>query len=187
VSLADRLAAAQAAVTGPQRLVGELEAALADAVGRSDFATAAEIQAQLPPAREALGLAEVDVRVVQETQAALATAADAERRRVAEAQQRDQAQRALEDAMAAEQQTLDAVDAALAEMREHLVAAWGAFQRAQSVEPGVLDARWRAVEARRVLGEWPAQDPGPAPVPSNRTQAAAGSDPLVRELLRWQP
>jgi len=186
-ALADRLAAAQAAAIEPQRRVSELEAALADAVDRSDFAAAAEIQQQLPAAREALGLAEVDVRVITETQAALAAAADAERRKIAEAQQRDQAQRVIEDAQAAEEQTLDAVDAALAEMRDHLRAARNAFQQAQAVEPGVLQARRQAIEARRTLGEWPSHHPGPVPTAPNNCQVLADTDPLVRELARWRP
>src|SRR5579859_7754761 len=67
-ALADRLAAAQAAAAGPRKRVSDLEAALAAAVEAADFAAAADIQRQLEPAREALALADVDVRVITEAQ-----------------------------------------------------------------------------------------------------------------------
>jgi hypothetical protein len=185
-SLADRLSHAQAAVAAPRRRVSELEAALAAAVEQSDYEAAAELQEQLPGAREALALAEVDVRVIEEAQAALAAAADAERRAVEQARQRDDAQRQVEASGAAEQQILDQVDAALVEAREHLTAARGAWLRALNLETRVLDHRRRAVEAQRVLGEFPAHHPGPAVVGPNQARSLADTDPLVAELARWR-
>jgi hypothetical protein len=186
VTLAGKLAAAQAAVAAPQRRVSELEAALAAAVEAPDFAAAARIQEELPAARERLALAEVEVRVIGEAQAAVNAAADAERRRVAEAQQREELQRVLEAALAAEQQALGQIDAALGVMRGHLAAAKGALQRAGSHEGTVLEARRRAIEARRALGEFPPGHPGPQAAGAGRVQSVIGGDPLIAELARWR-
>jgi hypothetical protein len=196
--LADRLAAAQAAVAEPQRRVAELEAALADAVERSDYATAAEVQAQLPAAREALGLAEVDVRVVAETQVALAATADAERQEITEAQRRDQARQTIEASGAVEQRTQSEIDAALGEMRRFLVAARTAYRRALAEQDSILLVRRVAAQARFDLGEigeppnpFGEKHPRPLGPPvvmgENRVSVLADTDPLIGALVKWCP
>lgn len=184
-SLADRLAAAEAAVTEPQRRVAELEAGLAAAIEASDFAAAAVVQEQLPAARQALALATVNARALAETQAAIEQERQATERAIQEARQRDEAKRIIEAASAAERQALDQVDAALGVMRGHLAAAKGALQRAQGAEAGVIAARRQAVQAQVMLGEFEA--PGPRVFGPSTTQALADTDVLVRELIRWCP
>jgi hypothetical protein len=185
-SLADRLSHAQAAVAAPRRRVSELEAALAAAIERADYAAAAEFQEQLPAAREALALAEVDVRVITEAQAALAAAADAERREIAEAQRRDDARRVIENSVAAEAQAAEARDTALAAMRSYLGSAKAAYQQALAVEGAIGAVRHQAVQAQHVLGEFPPGDPGPRVVGSNVARSLADSDPLVAALAGWR-
>lgn len=183
--LAERLAAAQAAVEGPRQQVAELTAALQAAVGRQDYAEAARLQEQLPAAREALALAEVDVRVITERAQALAAETDAERRAVDEQQQRDEAQRTIAHAQEAGARARAQVDAAITEMWEHVTAAQEALNRALSWEPATREHAQRIIQANHVLGKYPPGHPGPAPARYTRASALVEGDELARLISRW--
>jgi hypothetical protein len=181
-SLAERIAAAGAAVTEPRRRVSELEADLAAAVERSDYAAAAKAQERLPAAREELALAEVDLRVLSEAQARLDAAAAAEQRVIQEAQARDEARRVVEDAMASEKRALDGIEEALAQMRAAIGAAKDAFRQAQAWEAKAYQERARAHQAHVTLGERPNGMRITAP---NRASVLLEQDKTVRALMQW--
>ena len=187
LSLADRLAAAQAAVAGPQRRVSELEATLTAAVEKGDYASAAVTQAELRPAREALALAEVDVRVIGEALAALDAAAGAELRQVEEAQRRELAQAALAVAGEKERAAQAEIDGALAGVWDHIRAAQDDYRRALAAQDAIRQARQAEAQARGVLEPLPPGHHYPVPSGENRVGVLADNDPLIRELARWRP
>jgi hypothetical protein len=184
VSLADRLAAAQAAMEAPRQRVSELEAALAAAEEAKDYAAAARIQEELPAPREALALAEAEVRIIGEAQAAVNAVADAERQRIAKAREREEAERALALARDAEQRAAGQENAAESVFWGHLAAARGAFQRMGAAGADRTAAMQQQVQIRVLLGEVPA--PGPRVPWAGRASALKESSALVRELLRSQ-
>lgn len=196
-ALAGRLAAAQAAVAGPRQRVAELEGALAVAVEASDFAEAAAIQQQLPAAREALALTEIDMRVIEEQQRSLAEAEAAEARQIAEAQRRDQARKVIEASGDEEQRIQAQIDEALDAMRTKLAGARADYQRALTAQAEILGLRRAAAQAEFDLGE---VAPPPNPFGEKRPRAAGppvvfgevrvsslrDHDPLIRALAEWR-
>jgi chromosome segregation ATPase len=182
-SLQDRLRAAQAAVTDPQRQVSELEAQLAVAVAAADFASAAKVQALLPAARETLALAEVDVRVLTETQARLNAQAAATQQSVTDAQRAAEGQQMLESALAGEQRALSFVSEALEQLYATVEAAREAYTRALDWEQKAGGERRRAHEARVMLGA--AEPIARISAPDNASRIQE-TDPLVRILTSWR-
>jgi hypothetical protein len=104
-----------------------------------------------------------------------------------EAQQRANAEHLLGQARQAEQEALDATDEAVGLMRSNLLAALAAYQEAVRAEAGVLPAQRQAIEARRLMGEWPEHHPGPTAAGSQKCRVLADTNPLVRELAKWRP
>jgi hypothetical protein len=183
-SLAGRLAAARAAVTSPRRRVAGLEAELAAAVEKADYDAAAEIQKRLPAAREELALAEVDLRVLTEAQVALDAAADAERRSLAEAQQRDAARRRLAEMQRLEAETLAELDAKIENFWAALRAAKAVLAEAKSLQWQVGQARAEGHLARVQLGE---VEPGRGPDAPNKASVLVEYHAVARAVDSWAP
>lgn len=182
-TLDDRLAEAQRAEIEPRRKVDELTAALEAAIEAKDYAKADKLQAQLGPAREALALAEVEARVLRESRQALDAQLAAERRELEERRQREEAQRVIGDAIAADQRAQELIDTCVSQMHEHLAAAKAAFLEAQTWEQKAGAEHRRMWQARVLAGEV-ASMPGRLPTP-NKASVLADTTPLIRELVKW--
>jgi len=183
-TLDERLAAAQWAEIAPRKKVDELTAALTAAVEAGDYAAADKIQGQLPAAREALALAEVEARVLRESRQALDAQLEAERRELGERQRREEAQRAIGEAMAADKRACEHVGEHVGRMYDHLEAALAEFREAQACERAAGAERRRMWQGRADLGEiagvprW-IQSPNDASI-------LAEMVPLIRELRTWK-
>jgi hypothetical protein len=181
-SLAERLERARQAEVAPRQHVAEIEAALKAAEERRDWAEVLRLENELQPAREAGGFA----AAVTGALAGQVAVIDAERRdreaARAKVQQRDEAQRVVDNAMEAEKQTLAGIEAALAEMNEHLEAAHRAYQAALSWQAKAGQERQRAANARGHLSEYPPGHSAPRVSAPNKASVLADRDPLVAAL-----
>ena len=102
MTLVERLAAAEAAESGPRKHLTRLQAAYGAAVAAADHAEAGRIELQLAEARQELAIAEATVTALRTAQEALSRE-QAEKARAAElAAQRAQAQQVIGEAIAAE-------------------------------------------------------------------------------------
>lgn len=184
MTLAERLAEAEAAESGPRKQVMSLQAAYGAAVAAADHAGAGRLEPQLAEARQELAIAEATVTALRTAQEALSRE-QAEKARAAElAAQRAGAQERIGEAIAAER-------LADAEGRDHvkrmyacLRAAVSEFRSAQESEAAVARAQRTVAEQRVLTGELEA---APRSMPgANFASVLAETDVLIRELLRWQ-
>jgi hypothetical protein len=184
-SLADRLAAAEAAAVEPRNRVSSLQNALTKAVSVGEYDRAAQIQAELVGAREDAATADAAAEALRDAAARIEQQRADDARMVAEARQRAQAERDLETARATERQGLGQLGDALDAMWNAVSSAQRFLRAALAAEHGVSDARRAQITARGQLGEWPAGHPGPTPAKCNTASLLANQDELVSVLARW--
>jgi hypothetical protein len=182
-TLDERLAEARQAEIAPRNKVAELTSALEAAIEAKDYAKAGKLQGQLVPAREALALAEVEARVLREQRQALDNQLAADRRGLEDQQRRDEAQRAIGEAQAADALAQAQIDACITRMYEHLAAARADLIEAQGWQQKASDEQRRVWQARMTAGEI---DGMPRIIPPERkVSVLADSVPLVGVLVRW--
>jgi hypothetical protein len=184
-SLSEQLAAAGQAQAAARARVSGLEAAMTRAISLGEFAEAEQIKVELAAAREAFVTADAAAAALRVGQAEAQRAATADDQMFAEARQRAQAERALEEARTDEARRHEQVSAALEAMWVAVAEAQRQFRAAQAFEEGVNVARGAQLTARGDLGEWPAGHPGPALSRSNRVAALVEHDQLVGVLATW--
>jgi hypothetical protein len=185
MTLAEQLAAAEAAVIAPRQRASELEAELTRAVSLGEYARAEKLKDELHAATEALVIAEAAVRALAEGAARAEQERAAATRQIAEAWLRDQAERDVEAARADETKRTGQMHASVAAMREALAEAQQHLRSATAFQDAVSNARNAQIDARRRRGDWPASHPGPTPCRANEVAVLIEHDELVAALARW--
>jgi hypothetical protein len=185
VRLADQLATAEQAAVAPRHQADLLQTALQTAIAGGQFDEAHRLQTELEIAREVQAVAEAKAAALRDGAARIEQERNQHAQAIVAAQQRDQATRDLAAARGDESRAMQQVQAAIAAMRDSLAAAQHHLREAQAFESSVTDSRYRALQARGQLGEWPAGHPGPALARANGTEALISSDPMVRMLNAW--
>lgn len=182
LTLAERLAVAEAAEQAPRQEAMGLSARHTAAVAAGDYAEAARLQPLMNAAREQLAIAEGTTRGLREglalTQEQQAAAQRAEQQAQAEAE----ARRVVEDAMAAESRAMDAIEESLAQLWATIGAAQDCYRQALALETKVWQERERAYRAHVTLGERP---DGMRIVKPNHATVLTDNNPVVRELAKW--
>lgn len=182
-SLAERLESAREAEAAPRARVAELQAALRAAEERRDWPEVTRLEAELQPAREALGFASA----VAEALASQATAIERERqeRQAArvKAEQRERAQEVIAQALDDERQAGEEIDGCLQQVIAAAETLQAAMRRAQAAEHKVGQAKRRVYEQKVILGEIGAV-PGRFGWPTPAT-ALLDSEPVLQALMKW--
>jgi hypothetical protein len=183
-TLAERLESARQAEAAPRARVVELQAALQAAEERRDWPEVTRLEAELQPAREALGFASA----VAEALASQATAIERESlgREAARlrAEQRERAQEVIAQALDDERQAGEEIGGCLQQVLAAIGAAQDALRMAQAAEHKVGHAKRRVYEQRVILGEIGAV-PGRFGWPTPAT-ALIDTDPVIRALMQWR-
>jgi hypothetical protein len=128
-------------------------------------------------------MAEALTRGLREGQALAGAQRAEEQRAIQEAHAQDEARRTAKDAMDAERQAMDAIEASLAQLWATIGAAQDCYREALALETRVRQERERAYRAHVALGERPdgMRISGP-----NHATVLVDNDPVVRELARWK-
>ena len=108
-------------------------------------------------------------------------------RKLAEAQERDAANRELVGAQGDAAQATSQMNAAIAATREALAAARNQLRAAEAYQGQVTAARSRELQAKGRLGYWPTGHPGPAVLRANAVPVLLDRDPLISALVRQIP
>jgi chromosome segregation ATPase len=181
MTLADRLAAAEAAAVPLRERVRALEAALSRAVSAGGYGQAAQIQAELDGARQQLAIADAEVRILQGTERAVADQRVRDHDDLERARRRHTAQAEIGHAIQAERQALDDLDDALDQFWALVAATQAKFREAQSCEQRAGAARQRVIDVRVEIGQM--QAPGPKAAAPNKTSVLLGENPAVRAIV----
>lgn len=183
LTLAERLAAAEAAEEAPRQEAMGLSARHTAAVAAGDYAEAARLQPLLNNAREQLAIAEGTTRGLREGLALTQEQQAAAERAVRQAQAQAEARSIIEDAMAAEKRAMEAIDETLAQLWIDTAALQDRYRHALALEDVVWQERERAYRAHVTLGERP--DGMRIPKPNHAT-VLTDNNPVVRELVKWK-
>jgi|HubBroStandDraft_3_1064219.scaffolds.fasta_scaffold53056_3 hypothetical protein len=186
-TLANELAAAEAAAAPLRKQADELAGALDAAIKARDFARAASLQEELPAAQEAAAVAAARVAAIRGARAAVEREREAAARKITDAQREDAANKMLVTAQGDAAASAAQMRAALAAMREAFAAARRHLAAAEVYEQAVTEARGREKAAKAALGYWPAGHPGPPVARANEASRLRETDPLVLALTRARP
>jgi hypothetical protein len=181
-SLTERIAEAARAEVRPRNRVAELQGQFDQALADKRYADADRLQDELQAARTALVMAEGTTRGLREGQALADAARAEEQRAIQQAREQDEARRAVEDAMGAERQAMDAIEASLAQLWATIGAAQDCYRQALALETKAWQERERAYRARVTLGE---REGGVRIVKPNHATVIADREPIIRELMKW--
>jgi hypothetical protein len=181
-SLSGRLAEARKAAEGPAARVGELEAALQDALDRQDYATAHGVKDQLAEARQEHAIAAAAVTGLQAAIADIERQAAEDARAIQMQQIRDAATRQLAEARRMEQEAMGELDAEVAAVFAGLEAVQRTIRRGLQLEQQVWQARAEAYRARVVLGE---VEDGMRISAPNKLSAKVEQTPALRAVMQW--
>jgi chromosome segregation ATPase len=184
MTISDQLRAAEAAAVAPRQAVAKLQASLDAAVAAGDFAAANTLQSQLRTAAEEDAIATAAVDALRGAAVRVEQQAAAARRKIEEARRRETAQAEIGQAIEADRQAVEDLDAALAQFWGHVAAAQARFREALECEQRAGVARQRVVDVRVAIGELEA--PGPRAAAPNKASVLIDEVPLVRAVVHWQ-
>ena len=181
-NLAEELAEAERAVTGPRQQVAALQNDLTKAVGAGEFARAATLKDELAAALEVQAVTDARASALRDAAAQLERQKNAEAAKLAGAEERAAAEQALLDAQSEGALAKSRMGAELDEMRKCLAGARQHLQAAHAHQGAVTAARYHENDAKARLGYWPTDHPGPTVSRENGVTVLIERDPLIKVL-----
>lgn len=184
-TIADHLAAAEAAAARPRQRVAELETRLEAAISASQFDVAHQTLAEIKAAREESVIADAACTALRQGADQARQDHEKAERAIEDARQGDQARQELARHRETEQQglgrlraSLDAMWAAIADAQRHL-------RSALAAEDAVHLAKKHQVVLRARLGEFPPGHPGPDVFKPTAASELVDSDQIIKLLRTW--